>query len=64
VAGGKVATAGVMAREAELVAFFKSKGLGVTTVDTAPFRAAMKGYYDTLEAELGAGEIQRIMATR
>jgi TRAP-type transport system periplasmic protein len=63
-AGGKVATAGVMAREAELVAFFRSKGLGVTTVDTAPFRAAMKPYYDTLEAELGAGEIQRIVATK
>lgn len=63
-AGGRVATAGVMAREAELVAFFKSRGLGVTTVDTAPFRAAMKPYYDTLEAELGAGEIQRIMATK
>lgn len=64
VAGGKVATAGVMNREAELVSFFKSKGLGVTTVDTAPFRAAMKPYYDTLEAEFGAGEIQRIMDTR
>lgn len=64
VAGGKVATAGVMNREAELITFFKSKGLGVTTVDTAPFRAAMKPYYDSLEAELGAGEIQRIMATK
>lgn len=63
-AGGKVATAGVMNREAELVALFKSKGLGVTTVDTAPFRAAMKPYYDTLEAEFGAGEIQRIMDTK
>jgi hypothetical protein len=33
---------------------FKSKGLGVTRSDTAPFRAAMKPYYDTLEAELGS----------
>ena len=62
-AGGKVATAGVMKSEADLVAFFKSKGLGVTTVDTAPFRAAMKTYYDTLETEFGKGEIARIMAT-
>ena len=49
--------------EADLVAFFKTKGLGVTTVDTAPFRAAMKTYYDTLETEFGKGEIARIMAT-
>jgi tripartite ATP-independent transporter DctP family solute receptor len=62
-AGGKVATAGVMKSETDLVAFFKSKGLGVTTVDTAPFRAAMKTYYDTLETEFGKGEIARIMAT-
>ena len=61
--GGKVATAGVMKSEADLVAFFKTKGLGVTTVDTAPFRAAMKTYYDTLETEFGKGEIARIMAT-
>ncbi len=62
-AGGKVVTAGVMKSETDLVAFFKSKGLGVTTVDTAPFRAAMKPYYDTLETEFGKGEITRIMAT-
>jgi tripartite ATP-independent transporter DctP family solute receptor len=64
VAGGKVSTAGVMKSEAELVAFFKSKGLTVTTVDTGPFRAAMKPYHDQLEAELGAGEIQRMIATK
>jgi TRAP-type C4-dicarboxylate transport system substrate-binding protein len=62
-AGGKVATAIVIKSETDLVAFFKSKGLGVTTVDTAPFRAAMKTYYDTLETEFGKGEIARIMAT-
>ena len=64
VAGGKVSTAGVMKSESELVAFFKSKGLTVTTVDTGPFRAAMKPYHDQLEAELGAGEIQRMIATK
>ena len=62
-AGGKVAPAGVMKSEADLVAMFKSRGMGVTTVDTAPFRAAMKPYYDTLETEFGKGEITRIMAT-
>lgn len=64
VAGGKVSTAGVMKSESELVAFFKSKGLTVTTVDTGPFRAAMRPYHDQLEAELGAGEIQRMIATK
>ena len=64
VAGGKISTAGVMKSESELVAFFKSKGLTVTTVDTGPFRAAMKPYHDQLEAELGAGEIQRMIATK
>ena len=53
-----------MKSESELVAFFKSKGLTVTTVDTGPFRAAMKPYHDQLEAELGAGEIQRMIATK
>ncbi|MBU3738118.1 MAG: DctP family TRAP transporter solute-binding subunit [Rhodoferax sp.] len=63
-AGGKVATAGVMKSEADLIAGFKAKGLTVSTVDTAPFRSAMKSYYDTLDAEFGAGEIGRIMAVK
>jgi TRAP-type transport system periplasmic protein len=63
-AGGVVSSGLVAEAETRLIEFFRSKGLTVNTVDTAPFRAAMKGYHDRLEAEFGAGEIQKIIATR
>jgi tripartite ATP-independent transporter DctP family solute receptor len=63
-AGGVVSSGLVAEAETRLIEFFRSKGLTVNTVDTAPFRAAMKGYHDKLEAEFGAGEIQKIIATR
>jgi tripartite ATP-independent transporter DctP family solute receptor len=63
-AGGVVSSGLVAEAEGRLIEFFRSKGLTVNTVDTAPFRAAMKGYHDKLEAEFGAGEIQKIIATR
>ena len=63
-AGGVVSSGLVAEAESRLIEFFRSKGLTVNTVDTAPFRAAMKGYHDKLDAEFGAGEIQKIIATR
>jgi tripartite ATP-independent transporter DctP family solute receptor len=63
-AGGVVSSGLVAEAEIRLIEFFRSKGLTVNSVDTAPFRAAMKGYHDKLEAEFGAGEIQKIIATR
>ena len=63
-AGGVVSSGLVAEAEGRLIEFFRSKGLTVNTVDTAPFRAAMKGYHDKLEAECRAGEIQKIIATR
>jgi tripartite ATP-independent transporter DctP family solute receptor len=63
-AGGVVSSNLVAEAEGRLIEFFKSKGLTVTAVDTGPFRAAMKGYHDQLEKEFGAGEIQKIIATR
>lgn len=63
-AGGKVSSDLVAAAEVQLIDFFKSKGLTISSPDTTPFRAAMKPYYDKLEEEFGKGEIQKIMASK
>ncbi|WP_097154058.1 sialic acid TRAP transporter substrate-binding protein SiaP [Cohaesibacter gelatinilyticus] len=47
--------------EAELLDQFKSRGLTITSPDTAPFRKAMKPYYDELEAEFGKGSIANVI---
>jgi len=64
VAGGKFASQLVADKEKSLINDFKSRGIAFTQPDTAPFRAAMKAYYDELEAEFGKGEIQKIVATK
>jgi tripartite ATP-independent transporter DctP family solute receptor len=58
--GGDVSDALTFEDEANLVAVFEERGLTVTMPDTAPFRAAMKPYWDELEAEFGAGAIARV----
>ena len=50
--------------EANLVAFFKEKGLTVTEPDLAPFRAAMKPYYEKLDEKFGAGAIEKITSVQ
>lgn len=56
-AGGKVSNDLTTKAEDELVATFEKRGLTITRPDTAPFRDAMKPYYDELEAEFGKGSI-------
>jgi len=63
-AGGVVSSGLVAEAEGKLVEFFKGKGLTISSPDTAPFREAMRPYYDKLEEEFGKGEIQKIIATR
>lgn len=63
-AGGKVSSDLVAEAEVKLIDFFKGKGLTISKPDTAPFRDAMKSYYDKLEEEFGKGEIQKIIATK
>lgn len=48
--------------EAQLLTVFEEKGLTVTHPDLAPFKAAMKPYYDELEGEFGAGAIAKVTA--
>lgn len=62
--GGKFASQMVADKEKSLIDGFKARGISFTQPDTAPFRAAMKAYYDELEAEFGKGEIQKIVATK
>jgi tripartite ATP-independent transporter DctP family solute receptor len=62
--GGKFASQMVAEKEKSLIDGFKARGIAFTQPDTTPFRAAMKGYYDELEAEFGKGEIQKIVATK
>lgn len=64
VTGGKFASQMVADKEKSLINDFKTRGIAFTQPDTAPFRAAMKGYYDELEAEFGKGEIQKIVMTK
>lgn len=59
-AGGTVNNDLTNEAEASLLATFEERGLTVTRPDLAPFRAAMQPYYDTLEAEFGAGAIARV----
>lgn len=59
-AGGTLSDDLTVSAEKILVETFKTKGLTVTEPDLAPFRAAMKPYYDTLEAEFGAGSIAEV----
>ncbi|SMX48887.1 sialic acid TRAP transporter substrate-binding protein SiaP [Maliponia aquimaris] len=59
-AGGELSDSLTFKAENDLVETFKGKGLTITTPDLAPFRAAMKPYYDTLEAEFGAGSIAEV----
>lgn len=59
-AGGDTSDEMTFAAEAALVAEFKDKGLTITHPDLAPFRAAMTPYYETLEAEFGAGAIAEV----
>jgi tripartite ATP-independent transporter DctP family solute receptor len=58
--GGEVSDALTFEDEANLVAVFEERGLTVTMPDTAPFRAAMKPYWDELEAEFGEGAIAKV----
>lgn len=60
-AGGKVSNDLTFGKEKSLIDAFKAKGLTITTPDLAPFRAAMKPYYDQLEAEFGAGAIKEVI---
>lgn len=46
--------------EKDLLTTFKERGLTITEPDLAPFRAAMRPYYDTLEEQFGAGAIARV----
>ncbi|UJQ93395.1 sialic acid TRAP transporter substrate-binding protein SiaP [Mariluticola halotolerans] len=58
--GGDVTDGLTFKAEADLISTFKERGLTITEPDTAPFRAAMKPYYDELEAEFGEGVIARV----
>ncbi|MDE9451913.1 sialic acid TRAP transporter substrate-binding protein SiaP [Aliiroseovarius sp. Z3] len=58
--GGDVSDGLTFDAEAALVDTFKERGLTITEPDTAPFREAMKPYYDELEAEFGEGAIAKV----
>ncbi len=60
-AGGEKSNGMTFEAEAKLVETFKERGLEITYPDLAPFRAAMKPYYDELEAEFGAGSIAKVI---
>jgi tripartite ATP-independent transporter DctP family solute receptor len=59
-AGGEAQNTATVGAEEALLATFESRGLSISRPDLAPFRAAMKPYYDTLEAQFGAGAIARV----
>lgn len=59
--GGEVADGLSFEDEEKLVAFFEEEGLTVTRPDTAPFREAMRPYYDELEAQFGEGAMDEII---
>lgn len=59
-AGGDAQNSATLAAEDDLLATFESRGLTITRPDLAPFRAAMRPYYDTLEAQFGAGAIAHV----
>lgn len=60
-AGGAVSDGLTFDKEKTLAAEFAAKGLTITEPDLTPFRAAMKPYYDQLEAEFGAGSIAEVI---
>lgn len=60
-AGGDASDELTFKAEEDLIAQFKERGLTITEPDLAPFRAAMKPYYDELEAEFGAGSIAEVI---
>ena len=60
IAGGDVSDGLTFKDEEELITTFTERGLTITRPDTEPFRAAMQPYYDELEAEFGAGAIDRV----
>lgn len=62
-AGEHDALANELTLEAEddLLAAFEERGLTITRPDLQPFRAAMQPYYDTIEAEFGAGAIAEVI---
>ena len=60
-AGGAVSDGLTFDKEKTLAADFAAKGLTITEPDLAPFREAMKPYYDQLEAEFGAGSIAEVI---
>ena len=63
-AGGRLSSQLVAGKEKSLIETFKGRGVSFTRPDIAPFRAAMKGYYDELEAEFGKGQIHKIMSVK
>ena len=58
--GGDASDALTFKDEANLIATFQDRGLTITYPDNAPFRAAMKPYYDELEKEFGKGSIAMV----
>lgn len=60
-AGGDKSNGMTNDAEADLIDTFKERGLEITYPDLTPFRAAMKPYYDTLEAEFGEGSIAEVI---
>jgi len=60
-AGGEHNDKMTRAAEANLIAEFEAAGLTVTQPDTAPFQAAMKPYYDELDAQFGEGSMAEII---
>ena len=63
-AGREVTNKLMVDDEANLIAFFKGKGLTITKPDLAPFHAAMKPYYDKLDEKFGAGSIEKITSVQ
>ncbi|WP_244491045.1 sialic acid TRAP transporter substrate-binding protein SiaP [Paramesorhizobium deserti] len=61
-AGGDVTDAANFKAEEDLITKFKDQGLTITEPDLAPFKAAMKGYYDKLEEQFGKGSIAEVTA--
>ncbi|GLQ17319.1 sialic acid TRAP transporter substrate-binding protein SiaP [Maritalea porphyrae] len=60
-AGGDKSNSLTIDAENDLIDTFKERGLEITYPDLTPFRAAMKPYYDTLEAEFGEGAIAEVI---
>ncbi|MFV0447584.1 MAG: DctP family TRAP transporter solute-binding subunit [Vibrio sp.] len=48
--------------EAKLLIKFKAEGINVTYPDLAPYREAMKPYYQKLDDKFGAGVVEKIQA--